>query len=536
MVLHAFGQAGAQIVFGLPGTHNLAFWRPSPGLATPRLVNVRHEQTAVYAADGWARSTGRLGAAVVTTGPGAANTLAAFGEASMSGSPLVLVASEVPLQVTEAGLRRTLHQSKDQAAMFGPLAKAVFTPRSAQQVVQDIGTAVATALRPPRGPVYMDVPADVLRATAVSAPALVPPAPGVVDEAALAAAARVVNSAGPVAIWAGGGVVDAEAAGDLARLAAHLQAPVFTTFSSRGLLSPADPANVGLPPHEPEIERLLGSAEVLIALGTDFDGMMTKDARLTLPPTIVDVNVDLGRTSFGYGGVVPVLGDAKCALEFLLKATDRRQEGLIARAGEIKAAVWSRLGSDPRTSDACTFVECIERTAAGTAVVVNDMTVPGYWLGSYYQPHQGRTVQYPVGWGTLGYALPASVGAAFGSDGPVLAVCGDGGFMLAVGELATIAQERLPVTVLLVNDGGYGMLRYDPRHTGEPQPGADLAGPDFVQLAAAFGIPATHVTGVGLPLERALGHALASYEPQMVVCDASLFPPKTTSPRWPESG
>jgi acetolactate synthase-1/2/3 large subunit len=118
----------------------------------------------------------------------------------------------------------------------------------------------------------------------------------------------------------------------------------------------------------------------------------------------------------------------------------------------------------------------------------------------------------------------------------VLAVCGDGGFMFAVGELATIAQERLPVTVLLVNDGGYGMLRYDPRHTGEPQPGADLAGPDFVQLAAAFGIPATHVTGVGLPLERALGRALASYEPQMVVCDASLFPPKTTSPRWPESG
>ena len=536
MVLHALGNAGSQIVFGLPGAHNLAFWRPSPGLDTPRLVNVRHEQTAVYAADGWARSTGRLGAAVVTTGPGAANTLAAFGEASMSGSALVLVASEVPLRVTAAGLRRTLHQSKDQAAMFRSLAKAVFTPRSAREVAQDIGTAIATALDPPWGPVYMDIPADVLRAAAVEAPVLAPPVPRAVDEAALAAAAGLVNSAGSVAIWAGGGVVDAEAAGDLASLAFHLQAPVFTTFSSRGLLSPTDLCNVCLPPHEPEVEELLGRADLLIAVGTDFDGMMTKDARLTLPPTIVDINVDMERMSFGYDGVVPVLGDAKRALEFLLKATDKRQVGLIAGVGDVKAAVWSRLGSDPRTSDARTFVECVERTVAGTAVVGNDMTVPGYWRGNYYQPHQGRTVQYPVGWGTLGYALPASVGAAFGSDGPVLAVCGDGGFMFAVGELATIAQERLPVTVLLVNDGGYGMLRYDPRHTGEPQPGADLAGPDFVQLATAFGIPATHVTGVGLPLEKALGRALASYEPHVVVCDASLFPPKTTSPRWEEGG
>jgi acetolactate synthase-1/2/3 large subunit len=240
MVLHALGNAGSQIVFGLPGAHNLAFWRPSPGLDTPRLVNVRHEQTAVYAADGWARSTGRLGAAVVTTGPGAANTLAAFGEASMSGSALVLVASEVPLRVTAAGLRRTLHQSKDQAAMFRSLAKAVFTPRSAREVAQDIGTAIATALDPPWGPVYMDIPADVLRAAAVEAPVLAPPVPRAVDEAALAAAAGLVNSAGSVAIWAGGGVVDAEAAGDLASLAFHLQAPVFTTFSSRGLLSPTD--------------------------------------------------------------------------------------------------------------------------------------------------------------------------------------------------------------------------------------------------------------------------------------------------------
>ena len=534
MVLHTLGNAGSGTVFGLPGTHNLAFWRPSAGLATPRLVNVRHEQTAVYAADGWARSTGRLGAAVVTTGPGAANTLAAFGEASMSGSPLVLVASEVPLQARRAGLRRTLHQSKDQAGMFAPLAKAIFTPRSAPQVAQDLDNAIATALAPPRGPVYMDVPADVLRAPAVWARFPPRAAPRPIDGTALAEAARLVNSARSVAIWAGGGVVDADAADDLAALAAQLKAPVFATFSSRGLLGPDDPANVGLPPHEPEIEELLARADLLVAIGTDFDGMMTKNARLRLPPTIVDINVDMERTSFGYEGVVPVFGDARSALEGLLEATDKRDDGLMTGLADLKARVWARLRSDPRTRDACTLVASVERTAAGTAVVVNDMTVPGYWLGNYYQPHQGRTVQYPLGWGTLGYALPASVGAAFGSGGPVLAVCGDGGLMFALGELATIAQEQLPVTVLVVNDGGYGMLRYDPRHTGEAQPGANLLGPDFLQLASAFGIAATHVSGVGAQLEQALAEGLGSRAPRMVVCDASLFPPKTTSPRWDE--
>lgn len=150
-VLCALGAAGATTVFGLPGTHNMAFWGAAGEGPLPRVVNVRHEQTAVYAADGWARASGRLGAALVTTGPGAANTLAAFGEAAMSGSPVVLVASEVPVRVVEAGMKRTLHQSPDQAGMFRSLGKASFTPRSAEAVTADLAIAIETALAPPQG-------------------------------------------------------------------------------------------------------------------------------------------------------------------------------------------------------------------------------------------------------------------------------------------------------------------------------------------------------------------------------------------------
>ena len=135
-----------------------------------------------------------------------------------------------------------------------------------------------------------------------------------VDEAALEAASELIDGAGSVAIWVGGGVIEAGATGLLSSLAAHLQAPVITTFSSRGALSPTDPSNVVLPPHEPEVEDLLSSADVLLAIGTDFDGMMTKNATLRLPPAIVDVNVDPDRTSFGYSGVTVVHGDAKAAI------------------------------------------------------------------------------------------------------------------------------------------------------------------------------------------------------------------------------
>jgi thiamine pyrophosphate-dependent acetolactate synthase large subunit-like protein len=534
MVLHELGNAGAETVFGLPGAHNLAFWRVAPGLQTPRLVNVRHEQTAVYAADGWARASGRLGAAVVTTGPGAANTMAAFGEAAASGSPVVLIASEVPLRLTDMRMRRTLHQSRDQAGMFGPLAKAIFKPRSPQEVAQDIGKAMAAALSAPRGPVYMDVPTDVLSAPAV--PVFCPPQlpAGFVDEKALDQAASLINSAGPIAIWAGGGVVDARASAQLASLASHLQAPVFTTFSSRGVLGPTDPCSVGLPPHEPEVEELLASADVLLAIGTDFDGTMTKNAKLRLPRTIIDINVDLERTSFGYEGVIPVLGDAKIAIEALLRLTKPRDNGLITGLQKLKRRVWARLSSDPRTREACSFVGSVERAATGVAVVVNDMTIPSYWLENYYQPQSERSIQYPMGWGTLGYALPASVGAAFSGERPVLAVCGDGGFMFALGELATIVEHGLAITVLVVNDGGYGMLRYGQRQTDQRQPGVDLVTPDFTQVAAAFGISADHLDDVGAPLEKALVRALAEKGPHLVVCDAFLFPPKTTSPRWDE--
>jgi acetolactate synthase-1/2/3 large subunit len=164
--------------------------------------------------------------------------------------------------------------------------------------------------------------------------------------------------------------------------------------------------------------------------------------------------------------------------------------------------------------------------------VVADMCIAGYWLAGYHPVAAPQRFAYPMGWGTLGFGFPAAIGAALGSDLPVVAVVGDGGFLFACGELAVVRQERVPLTVLIVDDGGYGMLRYDQERLGRRPVGVDLTSPDFAALAAAFGIRSRAVAGLGEELAGALLEALASREPNVIVATAALTPPLSTSPRW----
>ena len=160
------------------------------------------------------------------------------------------------------------------------------------------------------------------------------------------------------------------------------------------------------------------------------------------------------------------------------------------------------------------------------------MCIPGYWLAGYWHVPRPRKLGYPLGWGTLGFGFPASLGAGLASAGPTVCVIGDGGFMYACGELATVVEARIPLTIVLVDDGGYGMLRFDQVLAGEEPFGVDLVAPDFAALAASFGVPATTIEGFGPEFERELSRSIASDEPEMLVVRARLKPPPTTSPRW----
>jgi acetolactate synthase-1/2/3 large subunit len=160
------------------------------------------------------------------------------------------------------------------------------------------------------------------------------------------------------------------------------------------------------------------------------------------------------------------------------------------------------------------------------------MCIPGYWLAGFYPVAAPGRLLYPMGWGTLGFAFPAALGAALGAGSPVVCVCGDGGFLYACGELATISQEGLSVVCVIVDDSGYGMLRFDQEKAGRTSYGVDLKSPDFVGLAEAFDIEAEAVAGLGENFGQALERAISAAKPRVVVASCALEPPPTTSPRW----
>jgi acetolactate synthase-1/2/3 large subunit len=535
LLVRALDDAGVEVVFGLPGVHNLPAWRALAG-SPIRLVTVRHEQTAAYAADGYSRATGRLGVALTTTGPGAANTLGAVGEAWASRSPLLVIATDISSKLRTPGVYRgVLHETTDQPGMFSPVTKAVVRAGRLRDLPDAVEAAMTAAVTAPARPVYLEIPTDVLAEEGPMPPPPpepVEPAVPEVPEAPLAAALHLLAGSERPLVWAGGGALQAGAGAAVGDLAERLGAPVFTTYSARGLLGTEHPCALGLPPHVPEAGRLWDDADLVVAIGTDFDGMMTQNWTMPAPRRLIAINVDPVDGAKSWPPDVLLEMDARDGAEALAErvaprgTVDACADGLARLRREVR----DRLRREhPRE---VAFVDEVGRALPSDAVVVCDMCIPGYWLAGFHAVPRPRGLQYPMGWGTLGFAFPAAIGAALAGRGPVVSVSGDGGFLYAAGELATVAQERIPLTAVIVDDGGYGMLRYDQRTAGDPVFGVDLQSPDFAALAGSFGLPAETVDGLGSAFGEALGRHAASPEPSVLVARAELDPPPTTSPRW----
>ncbi|MBX5470789.1 MAG: thiamine pyrophosphate-binding protein, partial [Thermoleophilaceae bacterium] len=358
-----------------------------------------------------------------------------------------------------------------------------------------------------------------------------PELPSPSEEELRRAAALLALAERPL-VWAGGGALRAGAGPAVAALAERLCAPVITTYMARGLLGSAHPCAVGLPPHVPEVGRLWDEADAVVAIGTDFDGMMTQNWAMPQPPRLVAVNVDAADASKSYRPDVVFEGDARAATSALAELVEPRagMEALARSLSELRGRVRARLEREHPAE--VEFLDSFERAVPDDAVVVADMCIPGYWLGGFHPVSGPRRLAYPMGWGTLGYGFPLAIGSALAGAGPVVSVSGDGGFLYACGELATVAQEQVPLTAVIVDDGGYGMLRFDQREAGDPTFGVDLRSPDFEALARSFGVEAETVEGLGDRFAEALARQVADERPTVLVARAALEPPPTTSPRW----
>ena len=500
---------GIDTVFGIPGVHTVEMYR---GLAASpiRHVTPRHEQGAGFMADGYARVSGRPAAAFVITGPGLTNIATAMAQACADSVPM-LVISSVNARGRLGMEAGDLHEVRRQgliAAQCAAFSHTVMTPDELPAVLAR-AWAVFEGARP--RPVHIEIPRDLLGADAsgvrFSRPApLVRPAP---SQAGISGAACVLASARQPLILAGGGARHAGAA--VAMLAERLGAPVVMTTNARGLLPPDHPLAVPASPSLEAVRALIGGADAVVALGTEFgrtDYDMYDRSAVEVRGRVIRIEIDPEQMRRGVTPDVPLLGDAAEGARLLLAAMP---DGGASADGPARArsacdAARAEIGAAYRASVG--FLEIV-RDALPLAPVVGDSTQAVYAGNLWYAaPAPGLWFNASTGYGALGYGLPAAIGAARATGGPVVCLTGDGGLQFSLAELGTAIEERLPVIVLVWNNRGYGEIKSYMISQQIAPVGVDLHTPDFVGIARAYGMAAERMEALSaLPglLKQAAG-------------------------------
>lgn len=512
VVVRTLQAHGVDVVFGLPGVHALAIYDALYSHPEIRHYAVRHEQTATYMADGYARVTGRPGVCITTTGPGAANTATAMGTSYYDSVPILNVMSQVASDVVGRD-KGALHEPKDQLGLFRAVTKWNARADGIEGIPSVLREAFRTILTHRPRPTQVEVCTDHLASSVDSeaVPWVMPSEtlarraaePALVDEAVSALA----GAQAPL-IWAGGGVNRAGAWDELKRLAELLQAPVVTTLQGDGAIPYDHPLALGYRPSDRTFTPLMERSDVLLAVGTRFAGGQTANWNLKLPSRLIHVDIDEGEIGKSYPATLGLVGDARLVLRQLLEALGSHR-ATTCWAGDV-AALRSQAADSFKSAgpQEMAVLHDIRQALPHDAIVVCDQTKPAYWAARSFPVYEPRTFLYP-GYGTLGYGFPAALGAKVGApDRDVLCLAGDGGFQYALPELATAAQFGINVTVLLFNDGRYGILKdLQDMNFQSHYYAVDLLNPDFGRLADAYGLGHIGLEGPE-GLEAALRRAL----------------------------
>ena len=525
-VVCALEALGVRHVFGIVSVHNLPIYDAITRRGTITPVGVRHEQAAAHAADGYARATGGLGVVIASTGPGTTNTMTGLFEASFASSPVLLVTGQIDSRFLGKA-KGFLHEAEHQQLMLASVCRRVETVRRAEHIGRAIIT-VADDIRSGRPqPGAVEIPVDQqYRRAEIVVPDPLADSGYVPDAEAVAKVADALSAATRPVLWAGGGVVSSGAGPALVALAERLGAPVVTTIEGRGSIPEDHPLCLGALTTSPPVEDIVSGADVVLAVGTRFQGSSTRNWTLSFGGTLAHLDADPAVIGRSYPAALPVVGDARKGLELLLAAVSRvstdPDHAEKARSAALTARTDARaqLGEDHRQ-----IMDAIRRHTPRESVLVRDATVPAYLWGDRLLPIlRPRTSIRPAS-AAIGPGLPLAVGAAVGTGHPVVLIAGDGGFMLHVGELATVVQHDVPVVICLFNDRGYGVLRgiqarqFDGRTTG-----VDLASPDFPALATSMGIKATRVTDPA-EFESNFRDAIESGRPALLDIDLLALSP-----------
>lgn len=514
--------AGIETVFGIPGLYNMAIYEALRRRPEIRTVTVRHEQGAAFMADGYARASGREAACLLLPGCGVLNAMTGLSEAYADSSPVLLLATQVERQYVDAG-RGLLHELTGQLGVVGTVTKHGERTDNAAAVPGTMRRAIAAMRTGRRRPVQVEVPVDVQGETLRwSPPEPAPPSPpGTARPQLVDAAARALTGCTRPLVLAGGGVVTAGAQAALLALAGRLGAPVLTTGMGVTGISGDHPLACGVAwGASADVRPLVAACDGLLAIGTRCQSAMTADWDLPLPEVTVRIDVDPEEIERNLPFAHRLVGDARAVAEQLeceLAALGVDRHGAVDPALH-EAQERYRAAHRARPGTTRPWMDALRATLPRDTVVSADMSV--FWadmLGSFpfYEP---RTMLFPWSMGTLGFAVPAAIGAKLAlPDRPVVAIAGDGAFLFTGAELATAVQERLTLPIVVVNNRAYGMIKMqqEDRYGAGAGVAVDLVAPDFVALARAFGARGELASTPG-ELAGALERALAADGPTVV--------------------
>ncbi|MGH6719302.1 MAG: 5-guanidino-2-oxopentanoate decarboxylase [Alphaproteobacteria bacterium] len=504
---------GADTVFGIPGVDTRELYR---GLAATGLRHVqpRHEQGAGFMADGYARVSGRPAVCLLITGPGLTNAATAIGQAYSDSVPMIVVTTVQATADLGAG-RNKLHEITRQSDAIAPLTAFSTTALAPGHVAEAIARAYTRFATTRPRPVHLELPLDVLVAPATFAaePRTIarPPAP---DAAEVDRAARLLAKAKRPVMIMGGGAADC---GPTARaLAERVGAAIIPTIAGKGAVREDHPLCLGAVLPVRPAREFLRQADVVVAVGTEMSETDHWTDRLQLDGKLIRIDLDADSLVRDYPPDVAILADAGAALGAIVKALGP------SKAGESRGyanrhgltAARKSIAAGPNvvmTSNAgrkhIALLKALREAVPEDGIVFSDATQIAYTGNTYYPCWRPRTWFHPVGYCTLGFAMPAALGGKLAApDRPVVALSGDGGFLFTVAELGTAVEQRLPVPIVLWNNDGYGEIRDNMIGQGIPAIGVSPRNPDYVALAKAFGARAvrpTSMTGFQAALRKA---------------------------------
>jgi acetolactate synthase-1/2/3 large subunit len=510
-------EQGVDTVFGYPGGAILPAYDAL--LDHPiRHVLVRHEQGATHMADGYARASGKVGVALATSGPGATNLVTGIATAMMDSIPLVCITGQVP----EALIGSDAFQETDVTGITLTITKHNFLVTKAADIAPTLRKAFAIATSGRPGPVLVDITKNAQQEEADFEPATVKAAaPGAtrVDERdSVAQAAALIAKAKKPVILAGHGILKSGACEEVLLLAERAQIPVAMTLLGIGCVPAHHPLNLGMMGMHGEhwVNEAIQEADLLIALGMRFDDRVTgKLASYAPHARKIHIDIDPSELHKNVRADVAIAGDLKPVLQALLPQVESAtHDSWLTRIGELAGGPTVReIEELPDNGRLCAahVIHDIWKATAGRAIIVTDVGQHQMWTAQYYKVAEPGTFITSGGLGTMGYGVPAAIGAKMARpDREVWAIVGDGGFQMTQAELQTMVQENVKVNVAIINNGYLGMVRqwqqffHDRRYSATP-----MSSPDYVKLADAHGLPGIRVTRRE-DMADALKHARAS--------------------------